>query len=263
MQDTINQNNYVVERVVNVFHDVNLVWTREKPSPRQYDAAIIFLDGAIEYYFTDRDVTVRRGDILLLPENVPYAGKRLTDVVEFICVDFVSENGYTLPDSGFSTVIHANDFEWFRGCFTEMLDTYEKQRADAPLYMKSLLYNIFAAILRNDYPLGVKNKTEEILDFIKQNISDSRLDLGMLCSKFSLSESQIRRNIKKVTGLSPNEYIKSIRINKAQNELICTQDRINEISERCGFESPYYFSKCFADRCGVSPTIFRREHSLI
>ena len=110
MQDTINQNDYVVERVVNVFHDVNLVWTREKPSPRQYDAAIIFLDGAIEYYFTDRDVTVRRGDILLLPENVPYAGKRLTDVVEFICVDFVSENGYTLPDSGFSTVLHANDF---------------------------------------------------------------------------------------------------------------------------------------------------------
>ena len=59
MQDTINQNDYVVERVVNVFHDVNLVWTREKPRPRQYDAAIIFLDGAIEYYFTDRDVTSR------------------------------------------------------------------------------------------------------------------------------------------------------------------------------------------------------------
>lgn len=263
MPDTIKQNDYVVEKIVNVFHNVDLIWTREKPRPRQYDAALIFLDGAIEYYFPDRNVTVRRGDIFLLPENIPYAGKRLTDVVEYICVDFVSERRYTIPDSGFPTVIHANDFEWFRNCFTEMLDNYEKQRADAPLYMKSLLYNIFAAILRNDHPSGVKNKTEEILDFIKLNISDSRLDLGMLCSKFSLSESQLRRNIRNATGLSPNEYIRSIRINKARNELICTQDRIGEISARCGFESPYYFSKCFADQCGVSPTIFRREHSLI
>ena len=62
----------------------------------------------------------------------------------------------------------------------------------------------------------------------------------MICGRFFISESQLRRNIKKATGLPPDEYIRRLRINRAKNELISTQWKICEISESCGFSSPYY-----------------------
>lgn len=253
---------YDVAKVVNVFHNAKVIWERDNPKPRQYDAALIFLDGSINYFFPDREVLVSAGDIFLLPENIPYAGKRLSGSVEFVCVDFQSGGGSLLWEAGLPVVIHARDSEYFRQKFMTMLEIYEKQRADAQLRMKSLLYGILAAILRNGYTTGAKTETDDILDFIASNASDPGLGLPVLCERFRISESQLRRDVKKATGLPPSEYIRGLRVNRAKNELINTRRRISEIAEACGFSSQYYFSKCFSDQCGVTPTAFRDEHSL-
>lgn len=255
------QNDYTVEKIVNVFHNIDTTWRRDEPKSREYDAALIFLDGSIEYYFPGETVTVRRQDIFMLPKNVPYSGKRLSDVVEYICIDFVSGDKYDLQNSAFPTVTHANDFDFVKNSFFEILKIYEDQRSDAPLLMKSLLYSIFSKILQNDI-LPTSDRTENILMFIKNNFSDSSLGIPMICSKFLISESQLRREIKYATSLSPNNYIRTLRINKAKNQLISTNLKINEISNSCGFESPYYFSKCFRDFCGLSPKMFREKFSL-
>lgn len=256
------QNDYTVEKIVNVFHNIDTTWRRDEPRSREYDAALIFLDGSIEYYFPGETVTVRRQDIFMLPKNVPYSGKKLSDVVEYICIDFVSGDKYELQSSVFPTVTHANDFEPIKNSFFEILKIYEDQRSDAPICMKALLYSIFSKVLQNDI-LSTSDRIENILIFIKNSLSDSSLGIPMLCSKFLISESQLRRDIKRATGLSPNSYIRTLRINKAKNQLISTNLKINEISSSCGFESPYYFSKCFHELCGLSPRSFREKFSLI
>lgn len=253
---------YNIDRVVNVFHRVDRDWKRDEARPRRYDAALIFVKGAIEYYFPDRSVRVSGGDVFFLPEDVPYSGKKLTDVVEYYCVDFQSAKGLSLPESGLPEVSRARDFGYFLSRFEGLNDVFVKQRADAQLQLKSLLYGILAAVIRNEYPTGETTSTEEVIDYISASLSDPRLGVEMICGKFFISESQLRRNIKKSTGLSPNEYIRRLRINRAKNELVSTQKKICEIAESCGFASPYYFSKCFTELCGVSPREFRRQNAM-
>ena len=253
---------YNIDRVVNVFHSAERSWRRDEARPRQYDAVLIFVSGSIEYYFPAKTLTVRGGDLLFLPENVPYAGKKLTEVVEYYCVDFQSAKGFTLPDSGLPPMIRARDYGDFLSRFESLNDVFSKQRADVQLQSKSILYGILAAIIRNEYPTDETTSTDAVIDYISANLSDTNLCVASVSGKFFISESQLRRNIKKATGLPPNEYIRRLRINRAKNEIINTQRKICEISESCGFSTPYYFSNCFTEICGISPREFRKQNSM-
>ena len=102
---------YNIDRVVNVFHRVDRDWKRDESRPRRYDAVLMFVNGSIEYHFPDRSVRVNGGDVFFLPENVPYSGKKLTDAVEYYCVDFQSAMGQTLAGAGFPDVTRARDCE--------------------------------------------------------------------------------------------------------------------------------------------------------
>ena len=63
------------------------------------------------------------------------------------------------------------------------------------------------------------------------------------------------------SGYSPNEYLRVIRMKKAA-ELLLTEDlTVAEISYKVGINDPYYFSKCFKNQFGVSPSAYRKKLS--
>ena len=55
--------------------------------------------------------------------------------------------------------------------------------------------------------------------------------------------------------MSPNDYMKSVRMNKAA-ELIGLGERISEVAAQVGFSSSSYFAKCFKAQFGVLPKEF-------
>jgi AraC-like DNA-binding protein len=75
-----------------------------------------------------------------------------------------------------------------------------------------------------------------------------------LASKVFLSRSQLYRKIKTLTGVSVNEFIRNIRLEKAKELIVLGNDNINEISYKVGFTSPSYFTKCFKEKYGHLPT---------
>jgi AraC-like DNA-binding protein len=92
------------------------------------------------------------------------------------------------------------------------------------------------------------------LNFIHENISESDLSVEVLASKVSLSRSQLYRKIKTLTGLSVNEFIRNVRLEKAKELIALGNHNMNEISYKVGFTSPSYFTKCFRDKYGHIPT---------
>ncbi len=70
-----------------------------------------------------------------------------------------------------------------------------------------------------------------------------------------LGRTRLFSKIKGVTGLTPNEFILSIRLKNAAN-LLTTQSELNvsEIAYAVGFSTPRYFSRCFREHFGVSPS---------
>ena len=95
---------------------------------------------------------------------------------------------------------------------------------------------------------------QKTLSFINENISDSKLSVELLSSKVFLSRSQLYRKIKTLTGVSVNEFIRNVRLEKARGLIEEGNDNINEISFKVGFTSPSYFTKCYKSKYGHLPT---------
>nr|WP_315247311.1 two-component regulator propeller domain-containing protein [uncultured Flavobacterium sp.] len=97
---------------------------------------------------------------------------------------------------------------------------------------------------------------QKILHFINENISESELSVELLSSKIFLSRSQLYRKIKTLTGVSVNEFIRNVRLEKAKQLLEQGNNNvnINEISYKVGFTSPSYFAKCYKLKYGHLPT---------
>lgn len=66
------------------------------------------------------------------------------------------------------------------------------------------------------------------------------------------------RKVRGVTGYSPNEYIRIMRMKKAAELLKEDKYTVAEVSYQVGINDPFYFSKCFKQQFGVAPSLFSK-----
>jgi signal transduction histidine kinase/ligand-binding sensor domain-containing protein/DNA-binding response OmpR family regulator len=100
----------------------------------------------------------------------------------------------------------------------------------------------------------------KVLAFIEENLTDSGLNVDQLANCVSLSKVQTYRKVKAISGLSIVEFIRTVRLKKASKLIL--EDRLNfsEIAFITGFSTPSYFSKCFHDHFGKTPSEFASEY---
>ena len=98
-----------------------------------------------------------------------------------------------------------------------------------------------------------------VLNYINNNISDNDLNVEKLADELLLSRSKLYRKIKALTGLTANEFIRNIRLEKSKNYIENTEFSISEICYKVGFSSPSYFTKCFKIQFGVLPKEMREN----
>jgi signal transduction histidine kinase/DNA-binding response OmpR family regulator len=90
---------------------------------------------------------------------------------------------------------------------------------------------------------------------VEKEIKDSSLSTSWLAGQFSLSERQLQRKLKQITGLSPNHYVRAIRLQKARELLERGRfGTVAEISYAVGFSTPSYFSRIYKRQFGKSPS---------
>lgn len=101
------------------------------------------------------------------------------------------------------------------------------------------------------------NATMNIIKYINENYKDN-ITLDSLSREFFASKPTIINHFKTVTNSSPINYLIQVRINHAKLLLTSTNMSINEISEKCGFSSPNYFSLIFKKKVRMSPSDYRQ-----
>ena len=100
------------------------------------------------------------------------------------------------------------------------------------------------------------NKIQQI---IEQNMGNTEFKLESYASSLGLGRTTFFSKLKSIAGCSPNEYVRILRLKKAAELLITSELNISEIGYKVGIDDPYYFSKCFKNLFGKSPSQYRKE----
>lgn len=101
----------------------------------------------------------------------------------------------------------------------------------------------------------VKKATEEV----EAKISEPDFDVSDLASCVNMSRSTFARKIKSITGLTPLEFIKNIKIQHACSLLESQNYTVNEIAEKLGYVDRRYFTAIFKKEMGMSPSDYQKS----
>lgn len=110
--------------------------------------------------------------------------------------------------------------------------------------------------IQTDEP-GERMFLERFKKAAKLHIGDANLRMDDLGSELSLSKVQMYRKVKALTGKTPAEVLREMRMQKAYSLLKQTDKTISEVAAEVGFAIPRYFSACFKKQFGINPTELR------
>jgi DNA-binding response OmpR family regulator len=95
---------------------------------------------------------------------------------------------------------------------------------------------------------------KRVLDKVEANISNPEMNVDFLGEELYMSRTQLYRKVKALSGLSPNDFIRTVRLKRALLLLDNNFGNISEIAFEVGFNNPSYFAECFKKMFGKSPS---------
>ena len=125
-----------------------------------------------------------------------------------------------------------------------------------PLFAVEDRYSLPLNIPTNDH-VGIQKNgflLEHVLQCIDDHMSDEYFSVETLCQHIGINERQLQRKLKATTNKSPGQMIRSVRLHRAKELLLKESHIIAEIAFQTGFSSPSYFSRCFKNEFGISPS---------
>ena len=95
--------------------------------------------------------------------------------------------------------------------------------------------------------------------FFMDNLSNSGLSMEALYRHLAMSHTQVHRKLLALTGRTPLQWLRELRLQRAQQLLQEGRLTVGEIADRCGFSDAAYFSRVFARAFGVPPSAWREK----
>jgi len=115
----------------------------------------------------------------------------------------------------------------------------------------------------NEMEAKLKNKNNEVIDKIKEyaaaHYMKPDLSLELLADQVQWTPGYLGKVFKMHCNMAFNDYLKHVRLEKARELLIHTNDSTNEISEKIGIYNTTYFYTLFKKKYGISPAQYRSE----
>lgn len=95
---------------------------------------------------------------------------------------------------------------------------------------------------------------------VEENLADPDLDVEMLAERLHMSRSTLSRKIKTVSGMTPHEFIRNIKMKHACRMLENKNTTISEVAMMSGYNDRKYFAACFKEEFGMTPSEYQKEH---
>ena len=100
---------------------------------------------------------------------------------------------------------------------------------------------------------------EDSINLIKENLQNEDFNIDYWSKEVAIGRTRLNSKIKSLTGLTLNDFILQIRLQKCAELLLNPELNISEIAWQTGFSSASYMGKCFKERFGVTPLQYRNQ----
>ena len=97
------------------------------------------------------------------------------------------------------------------------------------------------------------------IGIVEKHMDDSEFDVNSFAHEIGMSRPVLYRKLPALTNYTPNEFIRMIRLKRAAQLLSQNVLSVSEICYSTGFKTPKYFSKCFREAFGVSPSAYAKS----
>lgn len=109
-----------------------------------------------------------------------------------------------------------------------------------------------------DYQTGDKEFLQQAIRCVEQHIQDSDFDIVQMASELCMSRSTLSRKLKALTGLTPLDFVRNIKLKYACT-LLKSRMGIADVAYSIGISSPKYFTKCFKEAFGLTPSDYQAQ----
>lgn len=225
---------------------------------RQYSSLSIRLMGNADFVFGDRTYAVSGNDVLYLPYVSHY--KQTTENETIISIHFIT---YNSPPTNME-VYRFEDIEEIKNLFLKINDIWSSKKQGYKYKCTALFYELIYLLALKDEETSNTNsiylRIKPACDYIHQNYKKDAIPITDLAKMVHMSEASFRKNFKKVYLVSPNKYIRLLRLETASKLLQTSDFPISEIALLSGFTDTKYFSKQFHKRYGESPKDYQTRY---
>ena len=102
---------------------------------------------------------------------------------------------------------------------------------------------------------------ERVMNVINKNLDNSDLSVDRIADEVGISRVHLHRKMKELTGQTPHDFIRNIRLKQAAHLLTNQNMNITEVMYACGFNNSASFSTIFKKFYGLSPRDYMKEHN--
>jgi len=114
--------------------------------------------------------------------------------------------------------------------------------------------------------IAVRSLDEQFINksvkVVEENIANPDFTVEELSSEMAMSRMYLYKKLLSLTGKTPVEFIRIIRIRRAASLLEKSQLTVSEIAYQVGFNNPKYFAKLFKEEYKILPTEFRKKEAV-
>jgi AraC-like DNA-binding protein len=150
--------------------------------------------------------------------------------------------------------------------FLRAVGTGTDRRVLAPLYLQEMVYRVlqreqYARLLNLAAAEAASNPVSAVLEYVRGHLSEP-LSVADMAELVSLSPSAFAHLFRDVTGRSPYQFLKEMRLDRARELLIDGNLAVARISKEVGYASVSHFISEFRGRFGVTPRAYCDAHAV-
>lgn len=243
---------------------------------------VLVVDGFCFHHIQDTVSLVMEGDVLLIKPGVchQYSGTRECKIINCLfkqeaLTDGVMEELLALPEmfrlnpdieESFPQIhLDIKQSESFQKGLEQIEKEYRKKAIGWDFKIKTLLHSLLVDYARycNDYKQqwSAENRysmyVNRAIQYVAEHYTDD-LTVQQLADTVGVSPDYLSRQFRMMTGVAVHDYIQRYRISRSLGYLQQGYS-VQEVAEKCGFNSISYFSRVFKKEVGVPPTLYKQR----